>query len=126
MILDLGESVPAIVGGKYHPHLAAIRSTRSSGIYAIVAGRSVLYVGESHSGRLYDTITRHFREWKIDPRKDAQGRRRGGTQYDRRKVRVVYVITEPDTAQTLQYAEIERLRPRDNSIDGKSVDVIPF
>lgn len=32
--------------------------------------------------------------------------------------------SQPDTAQTLAYAEIERLRPRDNSIDGKAVDYI--
>lgn len=109
----------------YHPELAALRRTRASGIYAIVEGGEVLYVGESHTGRLYDTITRHFRKWEIDPERDAQGRRRGGVPYNRYKVRVVYVITEPDTAQALQYAEIERLRPRDNSIDGKRVDVLP-
>lgn len=99
---------------------------RASGIYAVTdqAGK-VLYVGESHSGRLYDTITRHFRDWSIDPKNDALGRRRGGTTYDRHRVRVCFVVTEPGTAQALQYAEIERLRPRDNSIDGKAVDVIP-
>lgn len=126
MILDttkaFGVSAP---GGKYHADLVSIRHSKACGIYAIIEGRRVLYVGESHSGRLYDTITRHFRDWKIDPSTDALGRRRGGTTYDRYKVRVVFVVTEPDTAQTLQYAEIERLRPRDNSIDGKAVDVIP-
>lgn len=125
MILDVVQSFPAVGPVGYAPWLVAIRHGRHSGIYAILEGRSVLYVGESHSGRLYDTITRHFREWRIDAGNDAKHRRRGGTTYDRRRVRVVYAITEPDTAQTLQYAEIERLRPRDNSIDGRAVDVIP-
>lgn len=108
----------------YHPMLAAIRGNAASGIYAIVQDGRVLYVGESHTGRLYDTITRHFRKWEIDPTNDAQGRRRGGVPYNRHKVRVAYVVTEPDTAQALQYAEIERLKPRDNSIDGTRVDFI--
>lgn len=108
------------------PTLCRSATHRASGIYAVTdqAGK-VLYVGESHSGRLYDTITRHFRDWSIDPKNDALGRRRGGTTYDRHRVRVCFVVTEPGTAQALQYAEIERLRPRDNSIDGKAVDVIP-
>jgi len=46
--------------------------------------------------------------------------------YDRRRVRVVYAVLEPDVAEAMQFAEIERLRPRDNSIDGKTVDVVPF
>lgn len=35
-----------------------------SGVYVIrdFAGRA-LYVGESHTGRLYQTLTRHFQRW---------------------------------------------------------------
>lgn len=126
-LLDIHQAKPvADLRGRYAPHVEALRRGKHSGVYAIFRGRECLYVGESHTGNLFGTITRHFRQWKLDPSKDAQGRRRGGTMYDRRKVRVVYVIIEHDVAQVLQYAEIERLRPRDNSIDGKAVDVVPF
>lgn len=113
--------------GDYDPRLQALRGVQASGVYAIAERRSrrVLYVGESHTGRLYDTITRHFREWRVDPRQDAQGRRRGGTMYERADVLVAFVVTEPDTAQAFQYAEIQRLAPRDNQVGGDSVDGIP-
>jgi excinuclease UvrABC nuclease subunit len=119
--------VPATLAGtkRYHPLLAQLRGVKASGVYAIAdrSGR-VLYVGESHSGRLYDTITRHFRAWAIDPRNDPAGRRRGGTMYDRREVRVAYVVTDPSVAQAFQFAEIDRLTPRDNQVQGKSRDTI--
>lgn len=106
--------------GNYAPALEAIRGRKWSGVYAIIdrKTRKVLYVGESHSGRLYDTITRHFRRWKLDPRDDAQGRRRGGTTYDRDRVAIAYLITSPEDAPGIQFAEIQRLKPRDNSADG--------
>ncbi len=127
-LLDLTTAFPATSrGGDYAPQLAGIRGARVSGVYAIAERRSrrVLYVGESHTGRLYDTITRHFREWRTDPRQDAQGRRRGGTMYNRLQVLVAYVVTEADVAQAAQFAEISRLRPRDNQVDGLSVDQLP-
>lgn len=126
-LLSLAQAFPATSGGRYHPQLEQIRGVQVSGVYAIADRRSrrTLYIGESHSGRLYDTITRHFREWRVDPRQDAQGRRRGGTMYDRGDVLVAFVITEADVAQPAQYAEIDRLRPRDNQVSGDSVDSIP-
>lgn len=119
---------PTDAGGRYGPELEQIRKVHASGVYAIAEARSrrVLYVGESHTGRLFDTITRHFRSWRIDPSKDAQGRRRGGTTYDRRDVLVAFVVTEDDVAQAAQYAEISRLGPRDNQVEGVSVDHIPI
>lgn len=67
--------------GKYAPELVAIRGGKLSGVYVIMDTQmeTVHYVGESHTGNLYDTITRHFRRWKLDPSSDRQGRRRGGT-----------------------------------------------
>lgn len=123
--LSITDAFPAIgPDGRYHPHLAELREYDASGVYAIVGARgAVLYVGESHTGRLYDTITRHFRRWRIDPASDRLGRRRGGTTYDRDKVRVIYLLTEPGDAQAVQYAEIQRLNPRDNAIDGATVDL---
>jgi len=110
----------------YAPHIRALQARRASGIYAIfdAGNRAPLYVGESHTGRLFDTITRHFRSWRIDPRNDAQGRRRGGTTYTRERVRVAVLETEPDTAQALQYRAIAELRPRDNDIQGHSATTI--
>lgn len=107
---------------RYAPALAWLRNRRESGVYALVDRRTgrVLYVGESHTGRLYDTITRHFRRWSIAPGRDAQGRRFGGTTYDRSRVAVTWASTPAHLAQETQYAEIQRLRPRDNSIDGCS------
>lgn len=123
--LDTAHAFPAIVGrpgrGRppYHPSLAALNGRRVSGVYAILeADGTVLYVGESHTGRLYDTITRHFRQWNVDPARDAQGRARGGTTYDRRRVRIAYAETPADQAQAIQYAAIQALRPRDNVNDG--------
>lgn len=113
-------TVPAagVRGWKYAPELAALRSVKASGVYVILdnRGQSVLYVGESHTGRLYDTITRHFREWRTV--NDTQGRRRGGEMYNRERVRVVWLVLRADEAQDAQYALIQKLNPRDNDIDG--------
>ncbi|MBX9736633.1 MAG: hypothetical protein K2X32_06875 [Phycisphaerales bacterium] len=110
---------PAWISGAYAPHLAKLRGKRLSGVYAILSKRAgtVLYVGESHSARLYDTITRHFRAWERPARlKYAGGRTRGGVTYDRADVLVGYTITNPDDAPELQYGEIARLAPRDNEV----------
>lgn len=124
-VLDVDAAFPAVsyTQATYHARLEAIRHAKCSGVYAILDRRRVLYVGESHTGRLFDTITRHFREWRIR-QGNAGGRRRGGTMYDRDKVRVTFTITEPDTAQTLQFAEIDRLKPRDNEVEGTGRDAI--
>lgn len=102
----------------YHAMLAKLRGVQASGVYIITSRtRSrVLYVGESHSGRLYDTITRHFRAWKR--RNDPNGRRYGGTTYDRLQVCVHYVITRPEDAAGLQYAAIQAFNPPDNQVTG--------
>jgi len=129
-VLDGRTPFPAVEepGGAYHNELRKIRGRAVSGVYAILNDGEVLYVGESHTGRLYDTITRHFRRWR--PEHDPQGRRRGGTTYDRERVYVVYAITTPGEAPDYQYHEIQRLAPRDNDLDGGSVccegDPAPF
>ena len=33
-----------------------------SGVYVIREGSEIVYVGESHTNRLYDTLTRHFQQ----------------------------------------------------------------
>ncbi len=118
--IQLSPKFPPAVGPNYHVSLQSL--VGSSGVYVIFdrSTGSPLYVGESHTGRLYDTITRHFRRWKIDPRNDAQGRRRGGTTYDRSRVLISVAITPPDVAAAAQFALIQSLAPRDNRTDGRT------
>lgn len=128
--LNFTESFAAVdAGSRYASQLRDLRQVRASGVYAIYAKRgALLYVGESHTDRLYDTITRHFRKWRIGPG-DALGRRRGGTMYKREDVRVAFIITEKAAAAGIQYAEIQRRKPRDNSLDCHTCaddDVAPF
>jgi hypothetical protein len=46
----------------YHPELARLRGM--SGVYALRdrGSKEVVYVGESHTGRLYQTLVRHFQD----------------------------------------------------------------
>ena len=114
--LDLRRAFrPVEADGRYTERLR--EAVGESDVYAILCHdtREVLYIGESHTGRLFDTLTRHFRNWRIDPKSDSQGRRRGGTTYDRERVLVAIVFTEAEDAQDVQEAEIARLDPRDNT-----------
>lgn len=82
----------------------------ASGAYVVrdVDSLAVLYVGESHTGNLYDTVTRHFQEWN-------RGDRPGGRTYDRFKVQVAAIETaRAEDAITLQDALILETAPRDN------------
>lgn len=114
------EPVPAVgADGRYSPALVKLRGRRLSGVYALflTATRECVYVGESHSGRLFETITRHFRAWKAPRRLPyANGRTSGGTTYKRAEISVVWVVTKGDDAQAVQFAEISNLRPRDNEV----------
>ena len=116
--------------GKYARELVVLRDTNASGIYAILntSTGAALYIGESHTGRLYDTITRHFRRWKLDPSQDTYGRRRGGTTYERRDVSVMIYLCDPTIATDEQYKLIRALKPRDNSLDCHTCDGsdVPF
>ena len=124
-ILDTKKAFPAVVNDwngrgelidTYNPMLADLRHVRASGVYAVLDARSrdVLYVGESHSGRLYDTITRHFRKWR--PRKDRPWGKTGGVTFDRTRVLLSVVITSDADAVPVQYAEIQRLEPKLNQV----------
>lgn len=110
-------------GGGYHSKLLKLQ--RASGVYAIwsTSGK-LLYIGESHTGQLYDTITRHFRDWRVAA-DDAQGRRRGGHEYKRGGVKVAVYTTEPGAAQDVQLDFIRAMNPRDNVLDGHSIAPVP-
>ena len=112
-----------------------------NGVYAIRSARllGVLYVGESHTGRLYDTLVRHLQQWKGW---------NAGPSYDRfqvecktRKTRVhskkcpvlrpggglVCPCGAARAALDLESRWISRLTPRDNVLVPADVeDVIPF
>jgi hypothetical protein len=100
----------------------------TNGVYAIrIAGTDeVLYVGESHRDRLYDTLTRHLQNWS------GFG---SGPSYDPMRVEVaVLVVDDPEQAIALQYGLIQELQPLDNQKDGRSIfmrtdapdDEVPF
>jgi hypothetical protein len=82
-----------------------------------------LYIGESHTGRLYETLTRHFQTWT-----GPQSR----TTYDRASVRVAVRICRKgaeDSAIEVQDALICQLAPRDNleaRCDLPPLDEVPF
>lgn len=82
-----------------------------SGVYAIanLAGE-VLYVGESHTGRLRKTLARHFQEWADD----TQPR----FTYDRHRVQVCWIQTSPGEALQVEAEWFEELQPRDNLARG--------
>jgi len=94
-------------GGRFFPWLNALRN--QSGAYVIrdAGSRQVLYVGESHTGRLGKTIKRHFHAWRDDPE------RRHRT-YNRERVEIGIRLTPPGTASAAQVNLIRRLDPRDN------------
>ena len=96
-----------------------IRSMRNvSGVYVIrrVYDRRVEYVGESHTGRLYDTLTRHFRSWSGPT---------AGYTASPEGVEVAVLQVPSNRAVAAQNALIRRLRPRWNT-QGRFEDESPF
>ncbi|MCU1279478.1 MAG: hypothetical protein JWM53_3024 [bacterium] len=94
-----------------------------NGVYLIrpAGGGDVLYIGESHRGRLMKTLTRHLWQWN--------GRGSGPT-YDPRRVEIaVELFDEPRAAVERQFELIRQLEPLDNVQDGHSLallDEVPF
>ena len=103
-----------------------------SGVYAIREGDTLVYVGESHKGRLYTTITRHFQRWRRKKKwwsglfgKSADP----GYTYERGACSVAVVVMRADRATAKQYELIQRLKPRDNQVDGDGIpeeEEVPF
>lgn len=91
----------------YPPWLRAVKG--KSGVYVIrsAVSKKTLYVGESHSGRLYETLTRHFQSWT--------GRTAGPT-YGRGSVLVAVRVTAAGRAVETQNRLICELMPRDNTL----------
>lgn len=118
-------------GEPYPPWVRAL--VGRSGVYVIREriGRrpQIVYVGESHTDRLYETMTRHFQAWR------RLGKQRSdfpGVTYPRERCDAAAVITAPDEAFALQNEYIGALGPRDNVQGALQVgradveDVVPF
>ncbi len=107
-----------------------------SGVYAIrehaALSTHVRYVGESHTGTLYKTLTRHFQAWhrakKFWRGQYAPDQTDPGHTYERRGIEVAVRVAEYHQALDLQTEWIHILRPSDNQIyyisDDK--DEVPF
>jgi hypothetical protein len=124
-----GESYPAWV--------RALRG--KSGVYVVRerqrdGSNPVVYVGESHTRRLYQTLTRHFQTWRRS-KKFWAGQYGGqghdpGLTYDRSRVTVAARVLPDDRAIDEEARLIVRLRPRDNLVgqptDLADDEVVPF
>lgn len=110
-------------GMPYPAALRALRGRRVSGVYAIRDRESgeVLYVGESHTGRLYETLTRHLQGWARSKGhwKGMGGPNDPGTTYDRRWAEVRWRVTSDATALRAEARWMRSLRPRDNVREGE-------
>lgn len=117
------------LGAKGAPYPAAIANLagETSGAYLIRSARNgfVLYVGESHTGRLYSTLTRHFQGWSRSKdfwRGAGFSKNDPGVTYQRHLVEVAFYVTPAARAVRLQDALIRKHAPRDNLRLGKDVD----
>ena len=101
-----------------------------SGVYVIRDANShdVLYVGSS-STRLYDTLTRHFQQWRryksFWKNQYAEGHDPGLT-YDRARVEVAVRMTAPADSLDEEARLIRRLAPRDNILGQPELEDTPF
>jgi hypothetical protein len=119
-------------GGPYPEWLRSIKG--SSGVYVIRErdrnGDPVtVYVGESHSGRLYETLTRHFQEWRRWKQFWKGGYSEGhdpGLTYDRERVDVAVKVMSADDAIDEERRLIRRLHPRDNLLGQPELEEVPF
>lgn len=104
-------------GRTFAPWVNALRN--SSGAYVIrrKGDHRVLYIGESHTGRLADTIKRHFYPWRDDQSRKHFTARAGAVQ-------VAVRVTPQNAAVSTQNKLIDRLNPEHNK-QGVSED-IPF
>ena len=86
---------------------------KASGISTLLGMAEVLYLGESHTGRLYATLLRHFQHWT--------GKTAGPT-FPVSKVEVAVVRCPASRALDLQNAMIEEYRPKLNIISNPDAE----
>jgi hypothetical protein len=116
-------------GKRYPKFLDKLRG--KNGVYAIrergIFFTPVVYVGESHSGNLSTTMTRHFQTWtrgkKFWRGQYAPEQTDPGHTYNRETHEVAFEACSKCDAVELQAEWIRKLSPRDNVA---SVDEVPF
>ena len=119
------------IGASGEPYPSWVRELKGeAGVYMIrdAASHEILYVGSS-SSRLYDTLTRHFQQWRR-----YKGYWRGqyaeghdpGLTYNRARVEVAVKLTSPADALDEEARMIRRLNPRDNIIGQAELEDAPF
>ena len=117
-------------GERYPAWVQALRG--ASGVYVIRERDTegdpiVVYVGESHTGRLYQTLTRHFQDWRrykgFWRGQYAEGHDPGMT-YPRDRVDVATRVMSGADAIDEERRLIRRLKPRDNLIG--QPEEVPF
>lgn len=129
------------VGGSGEPYPDWVRALDGkSGVYILReiqddGTTETVYVGESHTGRLYQTLTRHFQTWRR-AKKFWSGQYTGSQSHDPgltyKRERIMAAVRVLPAAQALEEESrlIVRLRPRDNllgqPVDDDQDDVVPF
>jgi hypothetical protein len=122
------------IGERYPDWVRALRG--KSGVYIIRERQRdgtnpIVYVGESHSRKLYQTLTRHFQTWRR-AKKFWTGQYTGsqshdpGLTYDRARVTVAVRMLPDERALDEEARLISRLRPRDNLIGQPDDEIVPF
>ena len=124
---------PIGANGRYPDWVRALRG--KSGVYLIRerqrdGSNPVVYIGESHANRLYQTLTRHFQAWRRH-KKFWSGQYTGsqthdpGLTYRRARSTVAVRVLSPERAMAEEARLIARLRPRDNLIGQPEQDLAP-
>lgn len=119
------------IGASGEPYPSWVRELKGeAGVYMIrdAGSHEILYVGSS-SSRLYDTLTRHFQQWRR-----YKGYWRGqyaeghdpGLTYNRARVEVAVKVTSPSDALDEEARMIRRLNPRDNILGQPELEDAPF
>jgi hypothetical protein len=96
--------------------IGALRGHGLNGVYLIRDRRTrqILYIGESHTGRLYETMTRHLYPW------NGKG---AGPSYRPELIEMAVIVAETplDDPVADQYALIQAHQPPDNVMDGHTL-----
>ncbi len=103
-------------GGGFADWLRELRGRGLNGVYLVrdAGSREIVYIGESHTGRLYETLTRHLYAW------NGKG---SGPSYAPSLVELAVIVAETplDDPVADQYALIQEHEPRDNIMDGHTL-----
>jgi hypothetical protein len=121
------------LGKRFEPYPAWVQDLKGqSGVYVFRIIKpdgtpEIVYVGESHTGNLFETLTRHLQTWTRQ-----KGFWRGqytegtdpGVTYKRDQVEAAVRVVSPDEAIELEKRLIRRYSPRDNIVG--NAEAVPF